>query len=299
MLVGTALGLVLSPLLLGLIGRTKGLLAGRRGPPLLQPYRDIAKLLHKGAVYSTTTTALFRAAPAIALAASVGALLLTPLGPLDGPAAMSGDLLVLAGLLVLVRCAMVLAALDTGSAFEGMGASRELQYGALLEPTVLLALLALLVQAGVSSVSDALPAAALWQGGIGGTALLLVLLSLCLVLLAEGARVPFDDPATHLELTMVHEVLVFDHSGPDLAFLEMGRALRLWVLGALLIGVVLPPLGVPWFLEVAAALLALLLLAVGVGMLESMLARLRLIRVPTTLLGASAMTLVALVLLVR
>jgi len=298
-LLGTALGLLLGPMLLGLIGRTKALLAGRRGPPLLQPYFDIAKLLRKGVVLSTTTTAVFRIAPTVALAASVGVLLLIPLGPLDGPLAMVGDLLLLAGLLVVVRLCLVFGALDTGSAFEGLGASRELLYGALLEPTVLLALLALLVQGGVLSISDALPAAALWAGGTAGTALLLVLCALVFVLLVESARLPFDDPATHLELTMVHEVLVLDHSGPDLAFLEYGRAVRLWAIGALLVGVVVPSVTGSWLLGVLLTIVGLVVLSVGIGVLESTLARLRQVRVPTMLLGASALTLVALVILVR
>src|SRR5512137_1097673 len=154
------LALLLSPLLLGVINRTKALFAGRKGQPLLQGYFDLWKLLHKGAVYSRTTSWVFRAGPIVGLAAVGVATTLVPLGGVPALVAFPGDLVLLAGLLGLMRFFTVIAALDTGSAFEGMGASREVQFSALAEPALLLALAAIARASGRFSLSDMLPAAA-------------------------------------------------------------------------------------------------------------------------------------------
>ncbi len=235
------LALALAPLLLGVINRTKAVFAGRHGQPLLQPYHDLYKLLRKGAVYSRTTTWLFRAGPMVTLAGLGVALLLVPLGGTEAMVAFPGDLLLLAYVLGLGRFFTVLAALDTGSAFEGMGASREVQFSALAEPALLLSMGAMAVQAHSVCLTDlysqvqvtALPgslAAAMW----------LVAVSLFIVLLTENARIPIDDPNTHLELTMIHEVMVLDHGGVDLAFIQYGSALKMWILASLVTGLILP-----------------------------------------------------------
>ncbi|OAI53561.1 hydrogenase [Planctomycetaceae bacterium SCGC AG-212-F19] len=294
------LALVLAPLLLGVINRTKAGFGGRVGPPLFQAYYDLWKLLHKGAVYSKTTTWVFRAGPIVALAAILTALLLLPFGGVAALMAFPGDLILLAYLLGLARFFTVLAALDTGSSFEGMGASREVFFSTLTEPALLLSLAAaahLTLGAGALGVSlsgiHAALSGAAW--GKAGLPLGLVCLALLVVLLVENCRIPFDDPNTHLELTMIHEVMVLDHGGPDLAFILYGAALKVWLFGALLLGLVMPTTGWP-VADSIFALAGMFALAVTVGVVESTMARLRLLRVPQLLVGASALALLAFIL---
>jgi formate hydrogenlyase subunit 4 len=293
------LALALAPLLMGVINRTKALFAGRRGPPLLQTYYDITKLFGKGAVYSRTTSWVFRAGPVVGLAAVLGALAVVPLAGAPAVLAFPGDLVLLAYGLGLMRLFTVLAALDTGSAFEGMGASREVQFSALAEPALLLALAVLVKRAGLESLTDIygpMTVSSVWSAG---PVALLVAAALLVVLLAENARIPVDDPNTHLELTMIHEVMVLDHSGPDFAMITYAAALKLWVLGALLVGLVLPVRTGYLAADLAVAVAGMLALAVVVGVIESTMARLRLARVPHLLAAAVVLAGLALVLEVR
>jgi formate hydrogenlyase subunit 4 len=284
-----ALAALLAPLLGGAIVKTKACFAGRTGAPLLQGYFDLAKLLRKGAVYSRSTTWVFRVAPVVALAATSVALAVVPMGGRPALLAFPGDFLLLAGLLGLVRFAIIAAALDTASPFEGMGASREAQLSALAEPGLVLCFLALARNSGELSMSDSFAAIAAsgWQGDAAFRAL--VGSALLMLLLAENARIPVDDPTTHLELTMIHEVMILDHSGPDLAFLELAAALKLWLFGALVVGVVAPvATGVGW-LDGVLFVAAVLGLAVVVGTVESIIARLSLLRVPQFLVAAAVL----------
>ena len=294
-----ALGLAAAPLLLGVINRTKAFFAGRQGPPLWQPYHDLRKLLGKGTTYSGTTTVIFRAGPVVGLAAVTAAAALLPMAGQVALVAFPGDLLLLVYLLGLARFATVLAALDTGSAFEGMGASREVTFAALAEPALLLGLTAVCRLAGTCSLSQVMPAltAATWLAH--GPALALVLSALFVVLLAENSRIPFDDPNTHLELTMIHEVMVLDHGGPDLALILYGAALKLWLLAALLVGLALPLAHLAWPVALLGFFAAMLAVAVLVGIVESAMARLRLVRVPQLLVGAGALTVISLALVLR
>ncbi|MBI3272478.1 MAG: NADH-quinone oxidoreductase subunit H [Planctomycetes bacterium] len=292
-----ALLLVVSPLLLGIIARTKARFAGRVGPPLLQPYWDLLRLLGKGAVYSRTTTWLFRAGPMVSLAALFTAGLLVPFGGLQAPLGFSGDLLLFIGLLALSRFATVLAALDTGSSFEGMGASREVTFAALAEPTLAVSLLVLAKGAGHLSLSGILGASLVQAWAEAGPALALVAAGLGICFLTENCRMPVDDPTTHLELTMIHEVMVLDHSGPDFAFILHGAAMKLMVLGAVLVRLVLPVEGVP--AGQAAFLTGLVVLAVAVGVLESALARLRLLFIPQFLVAAAVLAAFGVVIVLR
>ena len=294
-----ALGFLLAPLLFGLINRTKAFFAGRTGPPLLQPYFDLWKLLQKGAVYSRTTTWVFRAGPVVGLACAIVAVALVPLGSLPAPLAFEGDLLLLACVLGLMRFFTVIAALDTGSAFEGMGASREVTFSALAEPALLLGLAALTRQTGSLSLSGMLPSISVGTWFTAGPVLALVAAALLVVFLAENARIPVDDPNTHLELTMIHEVIVLDHGGPDFAFILYGAALKLWVLGAILVGLLVPGRGVNPWIEGALALGGMAALAVVTGVIESVMARLRLSRVSHLLVGAGVLSAMALLLVVR
>ncbi len=285
-----------APFLLAVINRTKAFFAGRHGPPLLQPYYDLAKLLRKGATYSQTTTWVFRAGPVVGLAATATVVLLTPLGSWASPIGFAGDLVLWAYLLCLARFATVLAALDTGSAFEGMGASREVLFSALAEPALLLGLLVLSRLAGAWSLTQVIGAVSADTWRREGPALALVALAFGIVLLTENARIPVDDPTTHLELTMIHEVMVLDHSGPDFAWIQYGAALKLWVFGALLVGVVVPVRSGHWGATLAAPMAGMIALAVAIGIVESCMARLRLLRVPKLLVGATALAVLALVL---
>ncbi|HOX07720.1 MAG TPA: NADH-quinone oxidoreductase subunit H [Planctomycetota bacterium] len=298
-LIPPAAGFLLAPLLLGIINRTKAFFGGRQGQPLLQPYHDILKLLGKGATYSRTTSWVFRAGPLVGLAAAMAAMALVPLGNLGATASFEGDLLLFAYLLCLMRFFTVLAALDTGSAFEGMGASREVLFSALAEPALFLGLAALARQTGSLSLSDMIAAVGPADWLTQGPALALVAAALAVVILAENARIPVDDPNTHLELTMIHEVMVLDHGGPDLAFILYGSALKLWALGALLVGLLVPVRTGHPAVDAAATIGGLVLLAVAVGVVESSMARLRLTRVPKLLVGAVALAALALVLVMR
>ncbi len=293
------LALALAPLLLGVVNRTKAVIAGRNGQPLLQLYYDLWKLLRKGAVYSRTTTWVFRAGPMVGLAAVLVAAAIVPFGGWPTLVGFSGDLILFAYLLALMRFFTVIAALDTGSSFEGMGASREVQFSALAEPAFLLGLAAVARATGSLSLHGMISSVsvALWTQM--GAALALVAVVLLVVLLTESARIPVDDPNTHLELTMIHEVMVLDHSGPDLAFILYGAALKLWLLSALLVGLVIPiRSGNPW-LDGAAVLAGMLCCGVMIGVIESSMARLRLLRVPQLLVGAGVLAALALVLVLR
>ena len=287
------LALLLAPLLNSVIARIKAAFAGRQGPPLLQPYFDLAKLLRKGAVYSSTTTWIFRAGPIVALATTAAALLLLPTGRVAAPVAFPADFVLLAYLLALGRFFTISAALDTGSSFEGMGASREAHFAALAEPTLLLGLAALARKTGALSLSQILPTTSLLAPEVG-----LVAVALAVILLCENARMPFDDPTTHLELTMVHEVMVLDHGGPDFAFVQYASALKLWLWSALLTALFLPASGNAWVAG-ALSVAGVFAVACGVGVVESGMARLRLLRVPQLLATALALTAVALILVVR
>lgn len=286
------LALVLSPLLIGIVNRVKALFAGRRGQPLLQTYFDLWKLLRKGAVYSRTTTWIFRAGPMMGLAAVLVAAMLMPFGNLPALIAFPSDFFFFAGLLALMRFFTVLAALDTGSAFEGMGASREVFFSALAEPALLVALATLARQAGSFSLSTILGQASGGHWLDAGPVLALVVLALMIVLLAENARIPVDDPNTHLELTMIHEVMVLDHGGPDFAFILYGAALKLWVLAALVVGMILPVMGTSW-LNLILSVGGMFVVAMVVGVIESVMARLRLLMVPQLLAGAGALAAMA------
>lgn len=293
------LALTASPLLLSLINRVKAFFGGRSGPPLLQPYYDLFKLLRKGAVYSRTTSWVFRAGPVVGLAAALTALVLVPLGNIPALAAFPGDLLLLAYTLGLMRFFTVAAALDTGSAFEGMGASREVQFSALTEVALLTGLAA--VAAKVHAVSLSTLSSQVWAGGLaweGGATVLLASGALLVVLLAENARIPFDDPNTHLELTMIHEVMILDTGGVDLALIEYATAIKFWVLSALLVSIALPLRTTVPALNLALGLGAMLILGVVVGCIESMMARLRLVRVPQLIVAAGVLSLLAFIMAV-
>ncbi len=283
------LALLLAPGLVGVIRWTKARLQNRRGAPFWQPYLDLRKLFAKEVVVSHNASWLFRAAPYVVFATTVAVAFLVPL--LAVPLAFDavGDLLVVVYLLLLGTFFLALAGLDPGSAFGGMGASRAMTVAALAEPALALAIFALALGAGSTNLGRIAahtltePAAALLPGH------LLAFAALFIVMLAETGRLPIDNPATHLELTMIHEAMVLEYSGRYLALIEWAAALKLLLLFSLLANLFVP-WGValaltPAALAVAGAslLLKLLVLAGAVAVLETRVAKLRLFRVPELL----------------
>ncbi len=286
--------LILSPLLLGIIGKTKAFFAGRWGASLLQPYYDIGKLFRKGNVYSTTTTWIFQAAPVVCMATALISSILMPMGALKAPLPFLGDILLFAGLYGLARFFIIIAALDTGSSFEGMGASREAAFSCLAEVVLFLdfIILALLSKKFILSEMVEGNISSSWH--LAGPAFLLVGASYFIVLLTENARIPVDDPATHLELTMIHEVMILDHSGWDLAYILYGSAIKFFVLGGLFVNILIPSHDLSSFMRTVVFFGGMVLLALGIGIVESCMARLRLNRIPQLLIGAFVLALVGL-----
>jgi formate hydrogenlyase subunit 4 len=287
-LIHAILLMLMPPLLLGVINKTKALFAGRIGPPLLQPYYDLNRLMRKGMVFSTTTTWVFWAGPLVALAAVLMAGLVVPLGSFAAPVHFTGDLVLFAYLFGLARFFTTTAALDTGSSFEGMGAAREVTFACFSEPALFLAFLVLAKLSGSLSLTPMLRAPlAAPLPGLPIASLVLVAAGLFIVLLAENSRIPIDDPATHLELTMIHEVMVLDHSGPLFGIILYGAAVKLFVLSAVVLHVLVPFqtgwAAADWGLFVAE----MLAVAAAIGVVESAMARLQLRHVPTLLVAAS------------
>lgn len=278
-LLRAAVWLGLAPLLPGLINKVKARVAGRRGPPVLQLYYDLARLWRKGAVLSTLASPGFVFGPAVAWLAVVAAAALLPLGPLGAVAGFRGDVVLVIYLLALARFATAWGAMETGSAFEGMGAAREVSFAVLAEAAVITGVLALCVQSGRLTLAGML-------GESAGPGAALLGAGLFVVLLAENCRVPFDDPNTHLELTMVHEVMVLDHSGPLLAAVLHGAAVKLLFFAVLLVQAVLPLGHWPAGTALAALAAGVLVVTVGVGLVEALLARVAFRRVPLLLTSA-------------
>lgn len=298
-IVHCAVALLFPPLLLGVIGKTKAAFAGRVGAPFFQPYFDLIKLFRKGSVFSETTTWVFRAGPLITVSATVVAALLIPLGRHDAPLSFSGDLILFAYLFGLSRFFTTVAALDTGSSFEGMGAAREVTFSCLTEPTLFFSLLTLARLSKSLSLSTILtyPTPTIWLAA--GASMLLLVGALFITLLAENSRIPFDDPNTHLELTMIHEVMVLDHSGPAFGIILYGAALKLFVLGAVFVDIAFPLSTGNSLIDWGFFIISMLALAVAIGTVESVMARLRLVRIPQLLVGATILSAFAMMLVVR
>jgi formate hydrogenlyase subunit 4 len=268
--------LLLAPLLPGIINKVKAWVAGRRGPPVLQLYYDLARLWKKSVVMSTFASPAFIILPAVAWVAVFGAAMLVPLGSAGAALSFRGDVLLMLYLLALARFSTAWAAMETGSAFEGMGAAREVSYAVLTESAMIAAILSLSLQTGSVSLATLLAPSA-------GAGLFLLASGLFIVLLAENCRVPFDDPNTHLELTMIHEAMVLDHSGPPLAVILHGASMKLLLFSVLLAQAVLPFEGLSRHASAALLVGSVLAVTVGVGIVESLLARLAFKRVPLLL----------------
>ena len=277
--------LAVAPLLRGLIKKMKATLQTRQGPPLLQVYYDIAKLLRKEPVRSETATWVFVAGPRLYFAAALAATALVPVLVAAAPLEAAGGVLGLVGILALGRFALATAALDTGSPFGGMGGSREMTIAALAEPALMLGLFTAALAAGSLNLG-AVVRNLLESGSFFHPSDLFALAGLFVVLIAETGRIPVDNPATHLELTMIHEAMVLEYAGPDLALVEWASAVKELLYITLLIDLFMP-LGMATTVAAAPLLVALgawtgkvFLYAVVMTLVESTNAKLRLFRVP-------------------
>lgn len=290
--------LVLPPLLQGVIIKTKAAFGGRVGAPFVQPYYDLIKLFRKDFVISSTTTWVFLVGTVISLVATILASLILPFGH-DGdvPISFTGDLILFIYLFALSRFFMTLTSLDTGSPFEGMGAAREVTFACLAEPTIFFGLLVLALISRSLNLAEIFgpKLADAWSGG--AAALPLVLVAWFIVLLAENSRIPFDDPNTHLELTMIHEVIILDHGGPLLGMMLYGASVKLFLFVALVVRVAIPFDTGNAVLDWGVFLVAVLGLAVLIGIVESTMARLRMTEIPKLLATACVLSALAILLL--
>ncbi len=276
--------LVLPFLLVGTINRVKARWAGRRGPPLFQAAFDVVRLFGKRAVYSDATGLVFRIGPLIVLVTVLASACVAPIAGVAPIASFPFDFVWFAYVWGLGRAAVVLAALDTGSSFEGMGAAREATFSTLTEPVVFLVAGALGLYGGTTTLAQALA-----MDLHGGGAILVwasALVALLIVVQVEAGRMPVDDPTTHLELTMVHEVMVLDHSGPELAWLQLGGAIKLHVGVSLVAALAIPVRPDSRIAALAIHAGMCLAIAVVLGLVESLVARLRLRDVPRYIMFA-------------
>jgi formate hydrogenlyase subunit 4 len=276
-----ASALLLAPLFPAIILKVKAFFAGKKGPPLLIKYFTLIKLLRKGSVYSTSTTFVFKLGPVISCAGAMMMLLFFPLGGVSPLFSFHGDVIVLFYILGLCRFFTIAAALDTASPFQGMGAAREAFFGTLAEASIFAILILFYRMTGALSFAEYFTGTTpISLAGPAGALLLLVTLSLFMVLLTENSRVPVDDPATHLELTMIHEVMILDHSGPDLAFIELGAFYKLFFYSAFIFLIVCP-LKSAWGLwNIPLFFGGISLVYVVIGLTESAMARFKMNLVP-------------------
>lgn len=290
-----------APLLVGLVRRVKARLQGRRGAGLLQPYADLHKLLAKEAVVSETTSWIFRFTPYLLAATMLLSALLVPLLTTQTPLGFLGNIIVLMYLFLLGTFFLTLAGLDAGSAFGGMGSSREMAVAALAEPTVMIAIFAIALRAGNTGLDEIIRRGAADSLLLLTPGHLLAFMAFFIVALAETGRLPVDNPATHLELTMIHEAMVLEYSGRYLMLIEWAAGMKLLIFLALLSNLFFPwgvALAItPFALAVAFVALAMKIgaLAVGIAVLETAVAKLRLFRLPALLSGSFALALLAVI----
>lgn len=269
----------------GIINRTRAVLAGRKGIPFAQHLRNVNVLLRKGAVYSTTTTALFKIAPAVYLGAAIVATLMIPVADLYPVISFEGDVICFAYTLALARVALILAAMDTGSSFEGMGAAREALYGALIEPAMMIGFATLALFCGYTSFADIFE----YEQSFDLHLTIVMLLTAFLfveITFVESGRVPVDDPRTHLELTMIHEVMCLDYSGVDMGMIQIAGWLKTACFSMIAANAVAATGCFHWWFAVP---LAILLTGVSVGVVESSQARNKLSRNTTFIVTISAL----------
>ena len=281
-----AVVLAVAPLVTGFVRKVKARLLRRHGPPLIQPYRDLARLLRKDAVVAENASWLFRAAPYLVFSATWVAAALVPTFAGGLVFSWTADLIAIIALLGAARFFLALAGMDVGTAFGGIGSSREMMISSLAEPAMMLTMFALALVAGSTQLATVSSVLATPEVGLR-VSLAMALIALVIVALAENARIPVDNPATHLELTMVHEAMVLEYSGRHLAMIELAAMLKLVLYISLIACVFVPwgiaPSGAGLGAFAAGALLWLVKLAAGgflLGLFETSIAKMRVFRVP-------------------
>ena len=289
-----------APLVVGAMRQVRARWEGRAGGGLLQPWRDLVKQLGKQQITPRGTTIVFTAAPAVLAGTTLLIAAIAPLVATGSPLDSSADLFAIVGLLFLGTVALTLAGIDTGTSFGGMGASREITIAALVEPTILLAVFALSIPAGSANLGALVANTIDHPGQVTSLAGVLAFVALVIVIIAETGRLPVDNPATHLELTMVHEAMVLEYAGPRLALVEWASAMRLTVLLGLLSNLFLPwgiadsePTALSVAVGVVAVAAKVAVLAVLLASAEVFIAKLRLFRVPELLAGSFLLALLA------
>jgi formate hydrogenlyase subunit 4 len=294
---GVAVG---APLVVGAMRQVRARSEGRCGGGVLQPWRDLRKQLRKQQITPQGTTLVFAAAPAIVAGTTLLITAIAPLAATGSPLDPVADLFAVVGLLFLGTVALTLAGIDTGTSFGGMGASREITIAALVEPTILLAVFALSIPAGSANLGAIVAHTIAHPGQVVSLTGVLAFVALVIVIIAETGRLPVDNPATHLELTMVHEAMVLEYAGPKLALIEWASGMRLTVLLALLANLFLPwgiasrqPGLIEVVIGVAAITVKVAILAVALAGAEVFIAKLRLFRVPELLAGSFLLALLA------
>ena len=285
-LLNTLLMIVVALCITGVVNRTRAVLAGRKGMPFLQHIYNVRLLLRKGAVYSPTTSILFRIAPTVYLAAAVVAMLMIPVAGLQPLISFDGDIICLAYTLALARVAIILAAMDTGSSFEGMGAAREALYGALIEPALMIGFATLAMFCGHLSLADIFEHEQTFE--LHHTIVMLLTAYLFVkITFVESGRVPVDDPRTHLELTMIHEVMCLDYCGIDLAMIQIAGWLKTACFAMIAANAIAATCCFNWWF---AAPLAILLTGLSIGIVESTQARNKLARNTVFIVTVSALS---------
>lgn len=295
--ISLAIAIIAAPLFPGIILKVKAFFAGKQGPPLFIKYYTLVKLLRKGSVYSTSSTFVFKLGPIVSFASALIVLLFFPFAGVAPLFSFHGDVIVLFYLMGIGRFFTVVAALDTASPFEGMGAAREVFFSTVAELTIFTVLILFYRLNGSLSFAEYFTGEApISLLSDSGALLLFVIVSMFMVLLTENSRVPVDDPATHLELTMIHEVMILDHSGPDLALIELGSFYKLFFYSAFITNIIYPfsiTNGVAgWF--IFYVILALLYAAIGLT--ESIMARLKMDLVAKFILTSFALVFFAAIL---
>lgn len=269
--------LIMPFIMIGIIKKTKAFWAGRKGVSIFQPIWDFVRLLKKDAVYSTTTSWVFRFAPIVGFASIIFASLFVPLTNGEAIVSLQFGFIIFAYILAFGKFFSLIAALDTGSSFEGMGASREACFSTIVEPAFFITIAS--IAALSQNYSFGSFKAILNGTGIYGYLIVaLAVITLFIMLLIEGCRVPVDDPTTHLELTMIHEVMILDNSGADLGFISWGAAIKMFLFEALIANLIIPS-GINEWISIAAFLLIVTLIAMLIGTIESSIARFRMTHV--------------------
>jgi formate hydrogenlyase subunit 4 len=272
LLVQVLVMLLVAPLVNGIIKKIKALTQKRKGPPLLQMYFDLRKLLRKNCVVSDVSSLVFQAAPYVVFTSSLAAALLVPVSSKIESGPIPGDFIMLVSILALGRFFMIAAALDTGSTFGGMGSSREAMISSLIEPSILVSLFTVGLLAGTTSLPLMMRAAQDTGIPLGHPGYMMVGLALFIVIIAETARIPVDDPSTHLELTMVHEAMILEYSGRQLFFMEYGAAIKQLIFLTLFVNIILPHDQWLGFAGVAAVVVSLAMYLLKVVFLAAVLA---------------------------